>query len=171
MLWIWVVVVQLLSCVWLFVTPWTATRQDSLSITISLSSHKLIMSIESVVPSNHLIFCHPHLLPLNFVQYQSLFQWVSTSHQVAKYRSFSIGSSDEYLELISFRIDWFDLFALQGTLKTILQHHSSEVSILWRSAFLMIQLSHPYMTTGKTIGLTTHTFLSKVMSLLFNTLS
>ena len=109
----------------------------------------------------------------NLSEHQGLFQWISSSHQVAKYWnfSFSISPSNEYSGLISFRIDWLDLLAVQGTPKTLLQHHSSKVSILWHSAFFIVQLSHPYMTTGKTIALTKWTFFSKVMSLLLNMLS
>ena len=130
------------------------------------------MSIESVVPSNHPILCHPILLfPSIFSSIRVFSDELALHTRWPKYWSFSIGSSNEYSELISFRIDWFDLFVVQGTLKTILQHHSSEVSIHWCLAFFMVQLSDPYMTTGKTIGLTTQTFVSKVMSLLFNTLS
>ena len=103
---------------------------------------------------------------LNLSQHQGLFQWVSSLHQVAKYWSFSISPSNEYSGLISFRIDWFDLLAVQGTLKRLLQHHSSEASILRCPAFFIVQLSHPYMTTGKTIALTRLSFLSKVMSLI-----
>ena len=111
--------------------------------------------------SNHLILCHP------------LFRWVSSLHQVAKVLSFSfsISPSNEYSGLISFRMDGLDLLAVQGTLKSLLQHHSSKASILWCSAFFIVQFSHPYMTTGKTIALTRWTFVSKVMSLLFNMLS
>ena len=109
----------------------------------------------------------------NFAQHQGLFQWVSSSHQVDKFCSFSfsISPSKEYSGLISFRISWLDLLAVQGTLKSLLQHHSSKASILWHSAFFMVQLSHPYMTTGKTIALTRWTFVGKVRSLLFNMLS
>ena len=120
---------------------------------------------------------HPLLPPFppafNFSQHQGLFQWVSSSHQVAKIWSFSfsIGSSKEYSGLISFRIDWFNLLAVQGTLKSLLQHHSSKASILQRSAFFTVQFSHPYMTTGKIIALTIWTFAGKVMSLLFKILS
>ena len=133
--------VQLLSCVQLFATPWTAACQASLSFNLS--------------------------------QHQSLFKRVSSLHQVAKYWSFSfsISPSNEYSGLISFGIDWFDLLAVQETLKSLLQHHSSKASILRRSAFFMVQLSHPYMTIGKTITLTRQTFVGKVMSLLFNMLS
>ena len=108
----------------------------------------------------------------NLTQHQGLFQWVSSSHWWPKYCSFSfsISPSDEYSGLISFRMDWLDLFAVQGTLKSLLQHHSSKALILQRSAFFMVQLSHPYITTGKTIALTRWTFVDKVMSLLFNML-
>ena len=109
----------------------------------------------------------------NLSQHQGLFQWVSTLHQVVKYWSFSFstGPSNEYSGLISFRIDWFDFLAVQGTLKSLPQHHSSKASILWCSGFFIVQLSHPYMTTGKTIALTRQMFVGKVMSLLFNKLS
>ena len=116
---------------------------------------------------------HPSPPALNLSQHQGLFQWVSFSHQWPKYWSFSfsISSSNEYSRLISFGIDWFDLLAVQGTLKSLLQHHSSKASILWHSAFFMVQLSHLYMTTGKIIALSRQTFVGKVMSLLFNMLS
>ena len=148
--------VQSLSCVRLFATPWTAARQASLSVTNCQSLLKL-MSIESVMPSNHLILCHPlFLLPLIFPSI-----WVFSNESVLricwpKYWnfSFSISPSSEYSGLISFRIDWFDFLTVQGTLKSLLQHHSSKASILWCSAFFIVQLSHPYMTTGKTIALT-----------------
>ena len=115
----------------------------------------------------------PPLLTFNLSQHQGLFQGVSSSHQWPKYWSFSfiISPSNEYSGLISFRIDWFDLFAVQGTLKSILQHHSSKASVLWRLAFLIAQLSYPYMTTGKTVALIRWSFVHKVMSLLFNMLS
>ena len=132
------------------------------------------MSIELVIPSNHLILgSPPSLLALNLCQYQGLFQWVSSSHQVARYWSFSfsISPSNEHPGLISFRSDWLDLLAVRGTLKSLLQHHSSKISILLHSAFFIVQLSHPYMTPGKTIALTRQTFVDKVMSLLFNMLS
>ena len=119
-----------------------------------------------VMPSNHLIFYCP-LLPLPSIfpsVFQGLFQWICTLHQV----SFSISSSNEYSGLIPFRIDWYDLLAVQGTLKSLLQHRSSKVSILWHSAFFMVQFSHSYMTTGKAIALIRWTFVGKVMSLLFN---
>ena len=165
--------VQLLSHVWLFVTPWTAACQASLSITNSRSLLKLT-SIESVMPSNHLILCRPLLLlPSTFPSIR-VFSNESALHiRWPKYWSFSfnISLSNEYSGLISFRMDWLDLLAVQGTLKSLLQHHSSKASILQRSAFFTVQLSYPYMTTGKTIALTRRTFVGKVMSLLFNMLS
>ena len=147
-------------------TPWTTARQASLSITSSWSLLKL-MSIESVMPSNHLILCCPLLLPAVFPS--RVFSSESILHiRWPKYWSFSfsISPSSEYSGLISLRIDWFDLLAVH-----LLQHHSSKASILCHSAFFMVQLWHPYMTTGKTIALTRRTFVSKVMSLLFNMLS
>ena len=150
------------SHVWLFATPWTAACQASLSITNSWSLLKL-MSIESVMPSNYLVLCHPlFLLPSIFST--NLSQWVGSLHQMTKVLQFHLqhfSSSNEYAGLISFRIDWFDLVA-QGTLKSLLQHHTSKASILQRSAFFIVQLSHPYMTTGKPISLTIWTFVSKV---------
>ena len=145
----------MLSHVRLFATPWTATLQASLSYTTSLSLLKL-MSIESVMPSNHLILRHPLFLPSIFPSIR-VYSKGSTLHIMwPKHWSFSvnISHSNEYSELISFRIDWFDLLVVQGTLKSILQHHSSKQLVLWCSAFFMVQLSHPYMTTGKTIVLT-----------------
>ena len=142
------------------------------SSTISQSLLKF-MSIESVMPSNHLILCCPLLLPSIFPNIR-VFSNESALHiRWPKYWSFSfsISLSNGYSGLISFRIDWFDLLAVQGTLKSLLQHHSSKASILWCSAFFIVQLSHPYMTTGKTIALTGGTFVGKVMSLLFNMLS
>ena len=164
--------VQLLSHVRLFATPWTAAHQASLSITNSRSLLKL-MSIESVMPSNHLILCHQLLLPSIFPSIR-VFSNESVLHsRWPKYCSFSfnISPSNEHPVLISFRMDWLDLLAVQVTLKSLLQHHSSKASILQHSAFFRVQLSHPYMTTGKTIALTRWTFLGKVMSLLFNILS
>ena len=166
--------VQSLSCVQLRVTPWTwEARQASLSITNSWSLLKL-MSIASVMPSNHLILC----CPLLFLPSISPSIMVFSSESVLligwpKYWSFSfsISPSNEESGLISFRIDLIDLLAVQGTLKSLLQHHSSKASILQRSAFFTVQLSHPYMTTGKTIALTRRTFVGKVMSLLLNMLS
>ena len=157
--------VQSLSCVQLFATPWTAAHQASLSITKSWSLLKL-MSIESVMPSNHLNLCLPLLLPPSIFSNIRVFSNESVLHiRWPKYWSFSFGisHSNEYSQLISFRIDWFDLLAVQGTLKRLLQHHSSKASILWCSAFFRDQLSHPYMTTGKTIALTRQTFVGKVM--------
>ena len=165
--------VQSLSHVRLFVTPWTAACQASLSTTNSRSLLKL-MSIESVIQSNHLILCRSLLLPPSVFPSIRVFSNESVLHITwLKYWSFSfsISPSNEYSGLISFRIDWFDLLAVQGTLKGLLQHHSSKASILWHSVFFMVQLSHPYMTTGKTIVLTRWTFVGKVMSLLFNMLS
>ena len=164
--------VQLLSCVQPFATPWTAARQVSLSITNSQSLLKL-MSIESVMPSNHLILCLPFLLRSIFPHIRIFSNELALHIRWLKYWSFSFSTSpsNEYLGLISFRIDWFDLLIAQGTLKSILQHHSSKASILQCSVFFMVQLSHPYMTPGKTIALTRWTFVGKVMSLLFNTLS
>ena len=131
------------------------------------------MSIESVMPSSHLILLSPSPPAPNPAQHQSLFQWVNSSHEVAKVLEFQlrIYPSDEHTGLISFRMDWLDLLAVQGTLKSLLQHHSSKASPLQRSAFFIVQLSHPYVTTGKTIASTRRTFVGKVISLLFNMLS
>ena len=162
--------VQSLSRVWLFATPWTAARQASLSITNSRSLLKLT-SIESVMSSNHLILCHPLLLlPSIFPSIRVFSNESALCLRWPKYWifSFSISPSNEYSELISFRMDWLDLLAVQGTLKSLLQHHSPKASIIRRSAFFIVQLSHPYLTTGKTIALT---FVGNVMSLLFNMLS
>ena len=146
--------VQSLSRVQLFATPCTAARQASLSITNSQSLLKL-KSIESVMPFNHLILCHPLLLPSVFASIRVFSNESVLCIRGPKYWSFNfnISPSNEYLGLISFRNDWFDL-TVQETLKSLLQHHSSKASILWRSAFFMVQLSHPYETTGKTIALT-----------------
>ena len=156
----------------LFMTPWTAACQDSLSITNFRSLLKL-MSIE-LMPSNHLILCHPLLLlPLIFPSIR-VFSNESTLHmRWSKSWSFSFcfSPSNEHPGLISIRMDWLDHLAVQGTLKSLLQHHSSKASILLCSAFFMVQFSHPYMTTGKTIALTRQTFVGKVTSLLFNLLS
>ena len=160
--------VQSLSCVQLFVTPWTASCQASLSISNSQSLLKLV-SIESVMPSNYLILCRP-LLPPSIFPSIRVFSNDSTLHiRWPKYWSFSfsISPSNEYSGLISFRMDCLDLLAVQETLKSLLQHHSSKASILWSSAFFIVQLSHPYMTTGKTTALTRRTFVGKVMSLAF----
>ena len=165
--------VQLLSCVQLVVTSWTAPRQASLSITNSRSLLKL-MFIKSVIPSNHLILCCPLLLlPSIFPRIRVFSNESALCIRWPKYWSFSfsISLSNEYSGLISFRMDWLYLLAVQGTLKSLLQHHSSKASILWHSAFFIVQLSHPYMTTGKTIALTRRTFVDKVMSTkLFNML-
>ena len=165
--------VQSLSCVWLFVTPWTAARQASLSITNSQSLLKL-RSIESVMSSSYLILCRPLLLLPPIPPSTRVFSNESTLHiRWPKYWSFSfsISPSKEHPGLISFRMDWLDLLAVQGTFKSILQHHSSKASIFRRSALFIVQLSHPYMTTGKTIALTRWTFVGKVMFPLLNMLS
>ena len=159
--------VQLLSCVRLF---GTAAHQASLSITNSRS----LMSITSVMPSNHLILCRPLLLPPSIFPSIRVFSNESVLHITwLKDWSFSFGinPSNEYSGLISFRIDWLDLLAVQGTLKSLLQQHSSKASVLCCSAYFIVQLSHPYTTTGKTIALTRQTFVGKVMSLLYNMLS
>ena len=146
--------VQSLSHVWLFATPRTAAHQVSLSIDNSQSLLKL-MSIELVMPSNHLILCHPLLLlPSIFPSIRVFSNESALRIRLPKYWSFSfsISPSSEYSGLISFRMDWLDLLAVQGTLKSLLQHHISKASILWHSAFFIVQLSHPYVTTGKTFG-------------------
>ena len=161
--------VQSLSLIQLFVTPWMAAGQASLSITNSQSSLKLT-SIKSVMSSSHLILCHPLLLLPPIPPSIRVFSNESTLHmRWPKYWifSFSIMPSKEIPGLISFRKDWLDLLAVQGTLKSLLQHHSSKASALWCSAFFIVQFSHPYMTTGKTISLTRWTFVSKVISLFF----
>ena len=163
--------VQLFSCVRLFAVPWSAACQASLPFTISESLHKL-MSFESIMPFNHLIHCFLLLLLLSvFPSIRVFSPELALCIRWPKYQSFSISSSNEYSGLIFFRIDWFDLLVVQGTLKSLLQHHNLKASILWCLAFFMVQLSHPYTTTGKTIALTRWTFVSKVMSLLFNMLS
>ena len=157
----------------LFATPWIAACQASLSIPNSRSSLRL-MSIKSVMPSSHLILCHPLLLLPPIPPSIRVFSNESTLHMgLPKYWSFSFSiiPSKEIPGLISFRMDWLDLLVVQGTLRSLLQHHSSKASILWRSGFFAVQLSHPYMTTGKTIALTRQTFVGKVMSLLLNMLS
>ena len=154
-------------------TPWTEACQASLSFTNSWSLLKLI-SIESVMPSNHLIHYHPLLLLPSVLPSIRVFcnelilpiGWPKYWHF-----SFSISPSNEYSGLISFRMDWLDLLVVQGTLRSLFQQHSSKASILQHSAFFIVQLSHPYMTTGKTLALTRQTFVDKVMSLLFNMLS
>ena len=165
-----VIGVQLLSHIWLFATPWTTAHQAFLSFIISWSLLKL-MSIELVMPSNHLVLCCPLLLlPSIFPSIRVFSNELALCIRWPKYWSFNISPSNEYSGLISFRIDWFYLFAVQGkTLKSLLQYHSSKASILWCSVFFMVQLSHPYMTTGKILALTIRTFVDKLMSLLFNT--
>ena len=160
--------VQSLSRFWLFVTPWISAHQASLSITISWSSLKLT-SIESVMPSSHFILCRPlFLLPPIHPSIKVFSNESTLLMRWPKYWnwsvSFSIIPSKEHPGLISFRMDWLDLLAVHGTLKSLLQHHSSKPSILRRSAFFTVQLSHPYMTTGKTIAFTRWTFVGKVMS-------
>ena len=165
--------VQSLSRIRLFAIPWIAARQASLSITNSQSSPKL-MCIKSVMPSSHLILCHPLLLLPSVPPSIRVFSNESALHmRWPKYWSFSFSISpcNEHPGLISFRMDWLGLLAVQGTLKSLLQHHSSKASILWRSAIFTVQLSHPSMTTGKTIALTRRTFVGKVMSLLLTMLS
>ena len=158
--------VQLLSHVQLLATPWTVALQAYLSITNSRSLLKL-MSIELVMPSNHLILCHALFLPPSIFPSIRVFSKESVLPiKWPKHWSFSFSNSpsNKYSRLISFRMDWLDLLAVQGTLKSLLQHHSSKASTLWYSAFLIVQLSHPYMTTGKTIALTRWTCVGKVMS-------
>ena len=155
--------VQLLSSVWLFETPWTSAHQASRSI---INSGSLLehMSFESVMPPNHLILCHPLLLPPSTFPSIRVFSNESVLHiRWPKYWSFSfsISPSNEYSGLISFRIKWLALLAVQGTLKSLLQHHSPKVSILWCSAFFIVQLSHSYMTTGKTKALTRWNLMAK----------
>ena len=160
--------VQVLTHVWLFATPWTVAHQASLSITNSWNPPKP-MSIVSVMLSNHLILCHPLLLLPSIFPRIRVFSNESTLRiRWPEYWSFSfnISPSNEHPGLISFRMDWLDFLAVQGTLKSLLQHHSSKASILRCSAFFTVQLSHPYMTTGETIVLTWWTFVEKVMSLL-----
>ena len=163
----WPFVVQSLSCVRLFATPWAAARQASLSFT-SWSLLKL-MSIES----DHLILCRALLLLPSIFPSLKVLNYLAPRIRWPKYWSFSFSTnpSNEYSVLISFTIDWFDLLAVQGTLKSLLQHHSSKASILWHSAFFRVQLTHPYITTGKTIALSIWTFVCKVLSLIFNMLS
>ena len=165
--------VQSLSHVWRFATPRIAARQASLSITNSQSLLKL-MAIESVMPSNHLILCHSLLLLPPIPPSIRVFSNKSALHiRWPKYWSFSfsISPSNEHPGWISFMMDWLYLLEVQGTLKSLIQHHSLKASIFLCSAFFTVQLSHPYMTTGKTIALTRQTFVGKVMSMLFNMLS
>ena len=165
--------VQSLSRVCRYGTPWKAAHQTSLPITNSQSLLKLML-IEWLISSNHLILCCPLLLLLSFLPSIRVF----SNESILRIKwpnywsfSFSISPSNEYSGLISFRMDWLHLLAVQGTLKNLFQHHSSKASNLWHSAFFIVELSHPYMTTGKTIALTRWTFVGKVMSLLFNMLS
>ena len=165
--------VQSLSRVRLFATPRIAAHQVPLSVTNSQSLLKL-KSFESVMPSNHLILCHHLLLlPSIFPNIRVFSNESVLCIRWPKYWSFSINTSpsSEHLGLISFRMDWLDRLEVQGTLKSLLQHHSSKASMLWHTAFFIVQLSHSYMTTGKTIALTRRTFVDKVVSLLFNMLS
>ena len=167
------VVVQLLSPVWPFATPWTAAHQACLPFTVSLSLLKFT-STESVKTSNHLILCHSLLLlPSIFPSIRVFSNESALRIRRPKYWSFSfsISPSNDYSGLISFRIYWFDLLAVQGTLKSLLHHYGWQVSIFWHPAFFMVQLSHLYVSTGKTIVLAIQTFVSKVTSLLFNMLS
>ena len=155
--------VHLLSCVRLCATPWTAARQVSLSFTISQSMLKL-MSIESVMLSNHLILCHPLLLPPSI--FPSIRVFLTSQLFTSGGRRIGTSASASVLPMntqdwSSCRMDWLDLLAVQGTLKNLLQHYSSKASILWHSGFFVVQLSHPYMTSGKTIALTIQTFVSK----------
>ena len=163
------VTLQSLSCVRLFANPWIAAHQASLSITNSWSPPKL-MSIESVMPSSHLILCCPSLLQPSIFPTIRDFSSESVLHiRWPKYWNFSFNISpcNDYSRLISFRMDWLDLLAVQRTLKSLLQHHSSKASILWHSTFFVVQLSHPYMTTGKNIALTRRAFVDKVICLIF----
>ena len=164
--------VQSLSRVQHFVTPWTTAHQASLFITNSWSPPKP-MSIELVMPSNHLILCHPLLLPSIFPSFRVFSNESALRIRWQKYWSFNfnISPSNDHPILIPFKMDWLDFLAVQGTLKSLLQHHSSKASNLQFSAFFIVQVSHPYMTTGKTIALTRRTFVDKVMSLLYNMLS
>ena len=158
-----VVFVQSLSHVRLFATPWTAAHQTSMSSTVSWSLLQF-MSIESVILSNHLILCHPLLLLSSIFPSMRVFSSELALHiRWPKYWSFSFSfsPSNEYLEFISLKIDWFDLLAVQGTLKSLLQPCNWKASILWHSAFFMVQLSHPYMTAGKDVALTIQTLLAK----------
>ena len=154
------------------VTPWTTARQAALSFTISQSLLKFLFT-ESVILSNYLILCYPVLFLPSILPRTRVFYELSLCIMWPKYWSFSfsISLSNEYSGLISFRTDWFDLPVVQRTLKSLLQYHSSKASILWHPTFSKVQLSYPYMTTGKTIALTRWTFVSKVMSLLFNMMS
>ena len=163
--------VQLLSRVRLFATPWMDYSTPGLTVHHQLPEFTRVAHVhwvsDAIQPSHPLLSPYPPAL--NLSQHQGPFKWVSSSHQWSKCWSFSfnISPSNERSRLISFRMDWLDLLTVQGTLKSLLQHHTSKASILWGSAFFIVQLSHPYMTTGKTIVLTRWTFVGKVMSLLF----
>ena len=164
--------VQSLSRVWLFATPWTAAHQASLSIA---NSRSLLRLMSMVMPTNHLTLCHPLLLLPSVFPSITVFSnesplWVIRWPNYWSF-SFNISPSNEQPGLISFRMEWLDLLAVQGTFRSLLQHHSSKASILLPSAFFIVQLSHPYMTIGKTIALTRQTFVDKAMSLLFYMLS
>ena len=155
----------------LFSTPWTEARQASQSFSVLRSLLKF-MSVESLMLSHHLILCHPLLLlPSIFPSIRVFYNELALHIRWPNYWSFSISSFNDYSGLISFKTDWFDLLAGQGTLKSLLQYHSSKHQFFGAQLFFMVQLSHQYMTTGKTIALTIQTFVGKVLSLLFNTLS
>ena len=165
--------IQSLSRVWLFETPWTAACQASLSITDLefAQTHVHVHRVGDAIQPSHPL-SSPSPPAFNLSQHQGLFQWVSSLHQVANVLEFQLQhQSNEHPGMISFRMDWLDLLAVQGTVKNLLQHHSSKASVLQCSAFFIVQISHPYMTTGKTIALTRWAFASKVMSLLFKMLS
>ena len=162
--------VQSLSRVQLFATPWTAVHQASLPLTISWGLPKF-MFIVSVMPPSHLILWHPLLMPLIFPRMRDFSNMSSVYIRWLKYWSFSMSPSSDYSGLISLKIDWFALRAVQGTLRSLLQHHSSKATIFWHSSFFMVQVSQLHMTTGKTIDLTIWTFVSRVMSQLFSPLS
>ena len=163
-----VVVAQLLSHVWLCNPMDCSTPGFPVLHYLPQFAQTHVHWVDDAIQSSHPL-SHPSPPALNLSQHQDLFQWVGPSHQMAKYWSFGISPSSAYSGLISIMIDWFDLLAIERTFKSILQHHSSKALILWRSAFIMVQLSHPYMTTGKTIALTIQTFVGKISSLLFNT--
>ena len=165
-----IIILQLLSCVWVFMTPWTAACQAPLSFTLPELAQIHVHWVCNAIQASRSL-SPPSPPALNLSQHQDIFQWVGSSHRVAKVWNFSISPSNEYSGLISYRIDRFDLLTVQGTLNSLLQHHSSKASVLQCSAFFMVQLSHLYTTTGKTIALTIQTFVGKEISLLFNMLS
>ena len=162
----------MLSHVQLFVTPWTAARQASVSITNSQRLLTHVHQVSDVIQPSHSL-SYPSPPALNLSQHQDLFKWISSSRQVAQVLEFQLQhQSFQWTPRTDhFRMDWLDLLTVQGNLKSLLQYHSSKASILWRSVFFIVQISHPSMTTGKTIALTRRTFVDKVMSLLFNMLS